>query len=263
MPYALWLPEVLRAEGVTIVEESGWQTRGRGPMGEVRGLMNHHTAGPKDAVGTPSLKLIINGRGGKYPLAGPLSQLYLATDGTCHIVAGGRSNHAGEGVWEGVVTGNLSFIGMEMENAGDGTDDWPAVQYEAAVRINAGVLRHINAPAIMACGHKEYARPLGRKIDPAFPMEAFRRHVATVLENAPGGPAVSMAGDKVPAAPPSLAMLKYGSRGASVSQLQALLGITADGQFGLQTDKAVRTFQTSKGLVADGKVGPATWSALL
>ena len=50
--------------------------------------------------------------------------------------------------------------------------------------------------------------------------------------------------------------------GTSVSDLQRLLGIQADGVFGRGTARAVRDFQRHHGLRADGVVGPATWAAL-
>ncbi|OHR68550.1 hypothetical protein HMPREF3291_08935 [Bacillus sp. HMSC76G11] len=62
--------------------------------------------------------------------------------------------------------------------------------------------------------------------------------------------------------------LKKGSRGSEVKQLQQLLtskGFSTkgiDGIFGNNTDKAVRTFQKSKKLTADGIVGPNTRKAL-
>jgi soluble lytic murein transglycosylase-like protein len=66
-------------------------------------------------------------------------------------------------------------------------------------------------------------------------------------------------------AAPALAdadVLKRGSRGPAVVQLQSKLGIAADGVFGPQTARAVRRYQAGKGLVVDGVVGPQTAGAL-
>lgn len=57
-------------------------------------------------------------------------------------------------------------------------------------------------------------------------------------------------------------LLKNGSSGPTVVQLQKKLGISADGAFGPQTERAVRRYQRSKGLVVDGVVGPVTAGAL-
>jgi len=55
-------------------------------------------------------------------------------------------------------------------------------------------------------------------------------------------------------------------KGEDVKRLQKALGFAdteADGIFGQKTDAAVREFQKRNGLTVDGKVGPATWSALV
>jgi hypothetical protein len=52
------------------------------------------------------------------------------------------------------------------------------------------------------------------------------------------------------------------SAGATTTQLQSALGIAADGIYGPQTRAAVRRFQRSHGLNADGLAGTATLQAL-
>jgi hypothetical protein len=75
---------------------------------------------------------------------------------------------------------------------------------------------------------------------------------------------------KNPAAPPTL---QKGSKGEAVRQLQnklVLAGfqkgqgfqVKADGDFGKNTEAAVRAFQSKGGLAATGVADPATWSAL-
>lgn len=61
---------------------------------------------------------------------------------------------------------------------------------------------------------------------------------------------------------PTATILKVGSKGAAVKELQTLLGIAADGDFGPLTEKAVRAFQQQAGLVVDGLAGPYTLAKL-
>lgn len=63
--------------------------------------------------------------------------------------------------------------------------------------------------------------------------------------------------------------LKRGSQSNEVAILQSLLNqhganpvLAIDHDFGNATEKAVKAFQRSRGLLVDGKVGEATWSAL-
>lgn len=64
-------------------------------------------------------------------------------------------------------------------------------------------------------------------------------------------------------------LLKNGSRGELVRQLQARLNEqgykagAADGIFGSNTEKGVKALQSAAGITVDGKVGQNTWTALL
>lgn len=79
---------------------------------------------------------------------------------------------------------------------------------------------------------------------------------------------------EVPPAPvartvPALAQVAAGKRylskgmyGPTVGEIQKLLNIKVDNDFGKDTDAAVRSFQKQNGLVVDGKVGTLTLAAL-
>lgn len=248
---AHWLADVLRAAGLQVQEEAGWQSRGRAEMGTVKGVLCHHTAGPLTG-NMPSLDTVQNGRP---DLPGPLAHLLLARDGTFIVIAAGRCNHAGAGSWRGVTTGNSNFIGIEAENTGLPNDPWPDAQLDAYARGCAAILAHAGAPVIMCAGHKEYALPHGRKSDPDFDMGAFRQRVSAFL-----GASQPIAVGPVSLTPRPL--LRLGSSGEYVRTLQGLLGVEQDGSFGPKTVAAVTAFQTRQGLTADGIVGLATWSHL-
>ncbi len=57
-------------------------------------------------------------------------------------------------------------------------------------------------------------------------------------------------------------ILRKGSKGDDVKQLQRALHLYEDGIFGPLTEEAVKQFQKKYGLVADGIVGSKTWDAL-
>jgi hypothetical protein len=73
-----------------------------------------------------------------------------------------------------------------------------------------------------------------------------------------------------PAEPGAHPMLRRGSEGAEVADLQARLNaagaatpeLDTDGAFGPLTDAAVRQYQATHTLTPDGVVGPLTWNAL-
>ncbi|WP_053070396.1 N-acetylmuramoyl-L-alanine amidase [Alkalihalobacillus pseudalcaliphilus] len=51
-------------------------------------------------------------------------------------------------------------------------------------------------------------------------------------------------------------------RGEDVRAVQRKIGVTADGIFGPNTERAVRDFQRKERIAVDGKVGPVTWGRL-
>ena len=56
--------------------------------------------------------------------------------------------------------------------------------------------------------------------------------------------------------------LSIGSKGEDVKKVQTFLGITADGDFGPNTNAAVREYQSENGLTVDGIVGQQTWASM-
>lgn len=255
-----WLPPVLTAAGLKVALVPGWESRGHSEMGKVLGVICHHTAGPLSG-NMPSLGTLVNGRP---DLAGPLAQLGLGRDGTFYVVAAGLCWHAGNGNWQGITMGNSNFVGIEAENTGLPNDaPWPDVQLDAFKRGVAAILSHAGRPALYCAGHKEYARPLGRKDDPDFDMQAFRDEVGQIMAGQgttrPLIPAVEQAPQAEGAPRPTL---HRGDHGDLVKRIQRACAIATDGEFDAETEAAVRTFQRRERLVPDGIVGPRTWAAI-
>ncbi len=175
----IWLADVLRAEGLKVIEHAGWRGRGHGDFRDLRGVMCHHTAGG----GPDDWRVVQNGRPG---LPGPLAQLVLERDGTFRVIAVGVAWHAGAGSHPGWPTDNANWhvIGIEGVNNGVG-QVWPAAQMDAYRRGCAAILRRIGRPASDCVGHKEWSSE--GKIDPNFDMVSFRAEVARLIA---GGPPV-------------------------------------------------------------------------
>jgi len=252
-----WLPDVLLKAGLKVATVDGWEFRGLGDMGEVFGVICHHTAGPKDQ-NMPTLNTIINGRP---DLRGPLAQLGLGRDGAFYVVAAGRCQHAGQGVWHEETAGNTHFIGIEAENTGLANDlPWPDIQVQAYQHGVAAILRQINRDENWCAGHKEWALPHGRKDDPSFDMVPFRAAVSAILTgSAPPLASIPASESNDGKARPTL---RRPVDTDLVKLVQAKLKLDPDGNFGPVTEAAVRAFQRTAGLVPDGIVGPKTWAAL-
>ncbi|MEB3372248.1 peptidoglycan recognition protein family protein [Saccharopolyspora mangrovi] len=157
-------------------------------------MLQHHTATrttPQNPA--PTLNMCINGRP---DLDGPLCQALIGLDGSIHLVAAGRANHAGEAKASGPMpaagSGNDIYIGFEWDY--QGVEQHPSrEQYDAAVRATAAVLRHLRVPAEHTRGHKETTTT--GKIDPGnVDLNQFRAHVAAAMNQPapqpnPPGPA--------------------------------------------------------------------------
>lgn len=196
--------EVLKAEGVKVVEVGDWKhhnREGHGSWGPVAGVIIHHTV-TKGSTATVSIC-----RAGYAALPGPLCHGVITKDGRVHLVGYGRANHAGGGdpaVLAAVkneiyvtsppaprfgnlngIDGNRSFYGFECENLGDGKDPWPAAQLLAIERVSAAICRYHKWKAQSVIGHKEWSSDKG---DPrGFTMPSMRARVKARL--APKAPA--------------------------------------------------------------------------
>lgn len=169
MTRLLDLPDALRDQGVEPVIVDGFATRGIAFEGNPRIHLFHWTAGPATGV-TPSLRTVTYGRGEPNPLPGPLCQVLQSREGgtkpdKAYCVASGQANHAGVGVWSGVTSGNRNGTGNEIEWSGPG-EVFPQNRYETTVRIGAAFQSlNPNPDGKWCCNHREYATPIGRKID--------------------------------------------------------------------------------------------------
>jgi len=265
----VWLVDVLRAEGLDVVEYPGWRRRGHGDFKDLRGVMVHHTGA--DSATAESIAR------GRPDLAGPLSQLHIARSGTVTVVAAGVAWHAGTGMypWLPVNMGNWHTIGIECANSGTGPaaphrTNWPDAQYFSLVDSCAAICRQLGLTADRTIGHKEYAGRAQGKWDPgAIRMDVLRRDIAARIGAVAVGPTPR---PSVPVGEYSDVLLYRGARGAQVSELQRRLKyayaayagtLVVDGVFGPETEAAVLEFQRrTPGLKVDGIVGPATAAAL-
>lgn len=267
----------LRARGLSVTVVPGAATRGAVDSRGRRGfpvkpgtLLDHHTATPDTYAGDyPSLRVVRDGRTG---LPGPLAQFGLGRSGRVYVIAAGLAWHAGavgSTAWD-----NWHAVGIEAED--NGTDSkYPAAWYAAYARLNAALMEPAGLDLGTLLGHKEAARPRGRKIDPVFSMDAMRAEVGKIRAGA---------GTKPPTTPPptsggsaGVGVLRYGDTGAAVKQLQTELrrlfprtfgSLAVDGSYGNATRQAVETFQRNAAAerrydsTVDGILGPKTRAAL-
>jgi peptidoglycan hydrolase-like protein with peptidoglycan-binding domain len=165
-------------------------------------------------------------------------------------------------------TAAVSPIVRLQETLGVQVDGTFGPETEAAVR-HAQALHHIAVDGIVG---PETWRAVGLHEHTKLKQTLFpTRHRATAKTAtsseandsgvAPGTGGLSTA-DATPPATTAAPTLGAPSNGNPVTRLQEALHIETDGQFGPQTEAAVRRLQAHDGLAVDGVVGAATWRAL-
>ncbi|MGV7669162.1 N-acetylmuramoyl-L-alanine amidase [Mycobacterium kansasii] len=185
----IWLENVLReALGERLVVEPGWTQRGTGgQMGDIWGVMIHHTGNSNERV-----EVIRDGvQQGSGFLPGPLSQCLIKPSGKCHLIAVGPCNHAGIGSYPGLGAnnGNQRLIGFECawptirpDGSYDVNEQWPDAQIITMRDAATAIVKRLGYGADRVIGHKEYAGAAQGKWDPGnIDMDWLRREVAKDL----------------------------------------------------------------------------------
>lgn len=103
--------------------------------------------------------------------------------------------------------------------------------------------------------------------NPQYFVDVFAGIKSGAIKPGVAAPAASPTPAKAPAANPFSfpypgKPLKKASKGDQVKLVQAFLKIAETASFDKATEDAVKAFQTSKALKADGVVGPQTWAAM-
>lgn len=175
-------PDELAEYGIDVDVVDGYETRSSNaarPFNPV-GFMVHHTAGT-DSLGTITRNALAN--------------YHIDKDGTITLVALGRTAHPGFGAQSVIddcrndippagdasrwspravdptrhldpdgerVAGYEHFVGVEVENRGDGKDPYPDVQIDAMISLAAAHCIHWNWTPARVIHHREFT---SRKID--------------------------------------------------------------------------------------------------
>lgn len=103
-------------------------------------------------------------------------------------------------------------------------------------------------------------------VDSSADAQLYRANFEAVCREIASSISGQSIGTTPPPTPPpaSRPVLRRGSTGAAVRELQQLSGgLNVDGIFGPLTEARVREFQRAQGITVDGIVGPITWGRLL
>lgn len=173
---------------------AAWSGRNQGAMGEVYGVVMHHTGSAWGTAVAPTLKIVQEGRS---DLQNALCTYYIDRAGTIYLITEKVAWHAGAGKWNGVTDGNGHLLGIEAESDGK---NWTPATIESFVRLVAEICRFLGVdPNVWAIRHAQWAPT--RKIDFSGHNEAdFRKRVAGRLAGIPTAtaPAAPVQEDDMP-----------------------------------------------------------------
>lgn len=157
----------------------GYNTRGVPGAFFPSGVIDHHTADMAN-IGHDPINCIRSNIADRPERRGPTSQLHGTftppgvkwngnnADPRIVVLSLLRANHAGAGEYPwGAPSGNASSIGIEWCGPPDGM--WPDIVIELRERVVACLIQNRGWPVSQVTTHYEYARPIGRKIDPSGP----------------------------------------------------------------------------------------------
>lgn len=147
--------QILRDDGFKVVEVSGWESRGKGPM-TTRGRIEHHTASPYGSSDTASLRVVTFGRA---DLRNSLCRWYVSRTGVIYLVALHKSWHAGTGI----KGSNSTLSGTEAEHSGISRERWSDASLAAQAAISRAESRVFAFGTSRVWDHKEHAP--SRKVD--------------------------------------------------------------------------------------------------
>lgn len=181
-----FLPEVLRAFGVKVVEAPSWKEYGHGDFGAIQGVFVHHIGSNRYHWSNIQ----------RHPSLGLCSQIHLSREGVATLVGAGIAWHAGKGWFKNWPTNDANRVAIGIEAESDGVSAWPAAELDAYYRICAAILWFLGKRATTdtLLAHWEYSRAAQGKWDPGagdgkanhvMNMEVFRSKVNHYIDNPP------------------------------------------------------------------------------
>lgn len=164
--------DLMRSWGFTVLEAAGWETRDAEPRTSydpAQLYVEHHDA---------STPLAGNWGALPYILANRLANIVTARDGTIMLCAAGVAWHAGVGSYPGIPTNGANPRSMGDEVANSGSEPYSDACTRSIIAGEAAWTVVAKRRQDRVIGHKEWAKPDGRKQDPRIDMNTRRADVA-------------------------------------------------------------------------------------